>query len=144
MKEIEDSLGGSLLATPDNDLETRLFRVMAISVVAAVLLSLFLMPWRVTTGLILGGSLSLFNYHWMRTSITALLQGRAAGKNLSSNGSRYIFRYIVVGAAVTAAYLLNIVSLPATIIGLCSFVAALFAEAFREFYFAIIHREGTS
>jgi hypothetical protein len=29
----------------------------------------------------------------------------------------------------------------ATIAGLCSFVVALFVEAFRQFYFAIIRRE---
>jgi hypothetical protein len=31
--------------------------------------------------------------------------------------------------------------LPATIAGMCSFVAALFVEAFRQFYFVIIGRE---
>jgi len=35
-----------------------------------------------------------------------------------------------------------VVSLPATIVGLCSFVVALFAEAFRQSYFSIVNREG--
>jgi hypothetical protein len=47
-----------------------------------------------------------------------------------------------VGTVVFIAYQLNIVSLSATLLGLCSFVVALFVEAFREFYFAIIRREG--
>ena len=34
-------------------------------------------------------------------------------------------------------------TLPATIIGLSAFVPALFVEALRQFYFSIIHREGT-
>ncbi|HXD30722.1 MAG TPA: ATP synthase subunit I [Pyrinomonadaceae bacterium] len=143
MKESEESTGGSLLTTPDNDLETRIFRVMGIAVAAAVLLSPLFMPWRFTTGLFLGGALSLLNYHWMRTSIASLIQARAAGGNASANGSRYIFRYFVIAGTVVAAYALNIVSLPATIIGLCSFVIALFAEAFRQFFFPV-HREGTN
>jgi hypothetical protein len=49
---------------------------------------------------------------------------------------------MVVGLAGFAAYQLNLVSLPATIAGLSSFVVALFAEALRETYFIIIHREG--
>jgi hypothetical protein len=142
MKEIGDNVNGSSLPAADDDLELRLFRVMAIAVTAAVVISFLLAPWRVTTGLVLGGSLSLLNYHWMRTSIAALIQMRAAGINASSNGSRYIIRYFVICIAVIAAYKLNVVSLPATIVGLCSFVVALFVEASRQFYFAIIHREG--
>jgi hypothetical protein len=48
---------------------------------------------------------------------------------------------LLVGLIVIAAYKLNVISLPATIIGLASFVVALFAEAFRASYYAIIHRE---
>lgn len=144
MKEIVDNVSGSSVPAADDDLEMRLFRVMAVAVAAAVVISFLLAPWRVTSGLVLGGSLSLLNYHWMCTSIAALIQMRAAGVNASSNGSRYIIRYFVICIAVILAYKLNVVSLPATIIGLCSFVVALFVEASREFYFAIIHREGTS
>jgi len=38
---------------------------------------------------------------------------------------------------------LQMVSLAATLAGLCAFVPALFVEAVREFYFAIMHREGS-
>jgi hypothetical protein len=54
---------------------------------------------------------------------------------------KHAVRYVVVGGAVFAAYQLQIISLAATIAGLCSFVVALFVEAFRQFYFAIIRRE---
>ena len=143
MKEISNNEGGSTLTTADEALENRLLRVMALAVAAAAVLSLWLAPWRVTTGLVLGGSLSLLNYHWMRTSIAALINARAAGGNANANGSRYILRYFVIAGTVVAAYALNIVSLPATIVGLCSFVIALFAEAFRQFFFTV-HREGTN
>jgi hypothetical protein len=58
-----------------------------------------------------------------------------------AGASRYILRYAVVGALVFAAVSLQVVSLAATLAGLCAFVPALFMEALREFYFAIIRRE---
>jgi len=142
MNGIANDLGESDLSTPDEALEMRIFRVMAISVFLAVMVSLWLSPWRIVTGLLLGGVLSLLNYHWLRTSIRAIIQARASGKDISSNGSRFIVRYLVIFAVVLTAYLLNVVSLPATIVGLCSFVVALFAEAFRQSYFSIVNREG--
>ncbi len=119
-----------------------MFRVMVASVVLAASVSALLAPWRVSTGLLLGGSLSLLNYRWLRTSIAALIEARVAGKSASARGARYILRYFVIATLVIAAFKLNAVSLPATIIGLCSFVIAFFAEAFRQFYFTIVHREG--
>jgi hypothetical protein len=80
------------------------------------------------------------NYHWLRTSVTAIFSVRGADRPRVQIW-RYLLRYFVVGVAVFAAYQMQVVSLPATIVGLCSFVPALFVEAFRQFYFAIIHRE---
>ncbi len=142
MKEITNSLGGEPILAADDGLEARIFRVMIASVVLAVGVAAVVAPWRVATGLLLGGLLSLLNYRWMSTSIGALINARVSGKAVTARGSRYILRYFVVAAAVLIAYKLNIVSLPATILGLCSFVVALFAEAFRQFYFIIVHREG--
>ena len=143
MVETANSNGRGVFSVEDNTaLESRIFLVMAVSVALAVICSAPFAPWRVTTGLILGGLLSLFNYHWLRSSISALIEANVSDKNAGHRASRYVIRYAVVGALVFAAYKVGIVSLPATIIGLCSFVVALFAEALREFYFAIIHREG--
>ena len=149
MSEIANSVGGEVLAgEPDGAVETRIFRLMIAIVSLAVIASTMLAPWRVTAGLLLGGSLSILNYHWLRSSIEAVLRIEAVPGNATERRPRvkvwrYIFRYFVVGAIVFAAYGLRIVSLPATIIGLSAFVPALFVEAFRQFYFSIIHREGT-
>ncbi len=131
-------------ADQDRGLQVRLLCTMAIAVLLAVIASLFLAPWRVTSGLLLGGLLSLLNYHWMRRSI-------AAGFSVALDGSRpritvaqYILRYFVIGAVIFVAYRFKIVSLPAAIAGLCSFVVALFVEASKELYFAIIQREEIS
>jgi hypothetical protein len=99
-----------------------------------------LAPWRVATGLMLGGTLSLLNYHWLRTSVAAVFNVSQTERP-QIKISRYIIRYFVVGAAAFAAYELRLVSLPAMFAGLCSFVPALFIEASRHFYFAIIRRE---
>jgi hypothetical protein len=126
----------------DSALELRVFRVMMATVAIAVVATAMLASWRVTFGLMLGGVLSLLNYHWLRTSIAAIFN--VTGTNRPRVRIwRYLVRYFVVGVAVFAAYQLQVVSLPATILGLCAFVPALFIESFRQFYFAIIHREGS-
>ena len=113
---------------------------MLVAVVLAVIVSAMLEPWRVTAGLFLGGVLSVLNYHWLGTSIAAAFNVEETGKRPRIRVWRYILRYFLIGGIVIAAYKSNVVSLPATILGLCSFVAALFAEAFREFYFITFHR----
>ncbi len=149
MSEIANSVSGEGFAgEPDGALEARIFRLMIAIVSLAVIAGAMLAPWRVTAGLLVGGALSILNYHWLRSSIESVLRieaalGKATEKRPRVKLSRYIFRYFVVGAIVGAAYGLRIVSLPATIIGLSAFVPALFVEAFRQFYFSIIHREGT-
>jgi hypothetical protein len=140
MSQIANSVGGEEFTGEANGaLELRVFRVMIASVVVAVIAASLLAPWRVTTGLMLGGALSLLNYHWLQSSIAAIF-------NVSEDErprvriSSYIIRYFVVAGATIAAYELRLVSLPAVFAGLSSFVPALFIEASRHFYFAIIRR----
>jgi len=137
-------------------IEGRIFRTMMFATGLAVIASLPFTKWRITTGLLVGGLLSLLNHYWLSSATAAafsvVLQGTdsyAANPTTTNQNvarpkiklAQYILRYFVVAAIVFFAYKLNIVSLTATIIGLCSFVAALFVEAFREFYFVIIHEE---
>jgi hypothetical protein len=145
MKETAASEGKSASSREGNGVEGRIFRTMAAAVALAVIVSVPFAAWRVTTGLLVGGLLSLLNHHWMRTSISAAFD-RALGRGAKPKikVAQYLLRYVVVAAIVFAAYKLNIVSLPATVAGLCSFVAALFVEALREFYLSFIHREETS
>ena len=143
MKEIANKTSGGTPAAHDGSgLDERLFRIMAITVALSVIGTVPFFPWRVTTGVLVGGLLSLLNHHWMRTSISAVFDQTLVGSKPRIKVVRYVLRYLVIGATVYAAYRLDMVSLPATLVGLCSFVVALFAEAFREFYFAIIRREG--
>lgn len=144
MNEIADS--GVLepeAATEDaSAMGRRLFRAMTGTVVVTVVASAAVMPWRVTTGLFIGGALSLLNHHWMRTAISAAF---AAASDAQAKPKlrivRFITRYFIVAAAVFGAHQLDIASLTAMLVGLCSFVVAAMIEGFRQTYFVIIHRE---
>lgn len=128
----------------NSSIEGRIFRTMAFATAFAAIGSMPFAQWRVTTGLLLGGALSLLNHHWLSSSTAAAFSVLVHGTKQRLSLVQYILRYLVVTTVVLVAYKLNIVSLTATIIGLCSFVVALFGEALREFYFAIIHREEIS
>lgn len=142
MSQIADSVSREAYTGRDTGaVELRIFRVMIASVTVAVIASAVLAPWRVTTGLMLGGGLSLLNYHWLRTSVAAIFGGDIETRRPRVRVSRYLVRYFVVGFVAFAAYKLKIVSLPAMFAGLSSFVPAMFVEAGRQFYLAIIRRE---
>lgn len=123
--------------------ERRIFRDTCITAVAAVAVSAFVAPWRVTTGLMLGGALGVFNQHWLRTSVAAVMGDTPAGARPKWRAARYVLRYIIVAVVVVAAVKLQIVSLVATLAGMCAVVAALLAEGFRQLYSAIVRREET-
>lgn len=151
MSENRKNTGETLLPAGDGRtearqsvLELRVFRTMSIAVALAVIGSLPFAQWRVTAGLLVGGILSLLNHHWLSSSSAAAFSVLAQGAKPQLKIAQYILRYIVIATIVFLCYKLNIVSLAATIAGLCSFVVALFVEAIREFYFAIIHREEIS
>lgn len=124
-------------------MERRIFRDMCVAVVAAVAVSAALAPWRVTTGLFTGGALALLSHHWLRTSVEAVFGQAAPGSRPRMRAARYVLRYVVIAAAVAAAHWLDLVSLAATLAGLCAFVPAALAEGFRQLYFAISRREET-
>jgi hypothetical protein len=123
-------------------LERRLMRGMVASVLLAVIISLFLAPWRVTSGLLLGGVLAFFNHHWLRTSLRAIFGNAAkAGRRPKLGAARYVLRYFVMAAVVASAYMLDLVSIAAVLAGMCAFAAAIMIEAFTQLYFAIRYRE---
>lgn len=145
MPKTPDNSAGSVFALIRREgIEGRIFRSMIIATTLATIASLPFARWRITTGLLVGGLLSLVNYHWLSRSSSAALSVVAHGIKPNLKLTQYILRYFVVGGVVFLAYKLNVVSLTATVAGLCSFVVALFVEAFREFYFAMVNREEIS
>ena len=121
-------------------MERRIFYGMLLTGSVAVMTSTVIWPWRVTTGLFLGGTLALLNHHWLRTSIAAALGSSSGVPQLRL--ARFVLRYFVVTSIIIAACLLDLVSLIATLAGLCSFVVAALFEAFMQLVFVIVNREG--
>ncbi|HEX5709473.1 MAG TPA: ATP synthase subunit I [Pyrinomonadaceae bacterium] len=148
MGEIVDSGGRALTGEAGGEedasaMERRIFRGMCVAVALAVALGGVFAPWRVTTGLLLGGLLSLLNHHWLRTSVAAMFGRTLEGARPKLRLSRYVLRYVVIAAVVYAAHRLEAVSLVATLVGLCSFVPAVLFEGFTQLYRAVFHREET-
>ncbi len=121
----------------------RIYRDTFVAALAAVAVSAFIAPWRVTAGLALGGALALFNQYWLRTSVEAIFEGASAARPPKMKAARYVLRYVVVAAVVFVAFKAGLVSLVATLAGMCAVVAGLLAEGFRQLYFAIVRREET-
>ena len=117
---------------------------MAIATGLSVAVSALFGPWRFTTGLLVGGLLALFNHRWLKNSAAAAIQLSTAGGAPRLRLAQFLLRYIVMAAVVFATCTLDLVSLPAVLAGLGTFVVAMMVEAFREFYFAIIEREEIS
>src|ERR1043166_8596756 len=101
MSQIADS------TTPEGEvrnvsagLEARLLRSMIVSVAIAAGGCVFAAPWRVTSGLILGGALSILNFRWLHSSVAAIFQVNLDSARPRAGVSRYVLRYMVVGALV--------------------------------------------
>ena len=127
-----------------NALNLRVFRSMAIATGVSVAVSAFVGPWRFTTGLLVGGLLALFSHHWLKNSAAAAIQLSIGGGTPKLRLMQFMLRYVVIAAIVFSLYQLDLLSLPAVLSGMSSFVVAIFVEALREFYFAIIQREEIS
>jgi fatty acid desaturase len=117
---------------------------MAIATGLSVAVSAMVGPWRFTTGLLLGGLLALFNHRWLKNSAAAAIQLSTSGGAPQFRVAQFLLRYVVIAAVIFATVEFDLVSLPAVLAGLCTFVIAMMVEAFREFYFAIIEREEIS
>jgi hypothetical protein len=130
--------------TPDERLHSRMLRTMIVTTLLGVSVAVLFASWQFTTGLVIGGLLALLNHHWLQSSISAAFGVLVSGEKPRITLATYVLRYLVVGTVAFVAYTLGIASLPGIIVGLCTFVIALFVEAFREFYFAIIRREEIS
>ena len=127
-----------------NAINLRIFRTMAIATGISVAVSAVIGPWRVTTGLLVGGLLALFSHRWLKSSAAAAIEMSIGGGPPRLRIAQFLLRYLVIGALVFSLHKFDLVSLTAVLAGMSSFVVAIFVEAAREFYFAIIQREEIS
>jgi ATP synthase I chain len=139
-----DSTNTTQIPASDPGLNTRVFRTMAIATALAVGVSAFIAPWRVTSGLLVGGLLALFSHSWLKNSAAAAIRLATSGATPELRLAQFVLRYVVIAAVIFAAHTLDLISLTAVLAGLSTFVVAIFVEALREFYFAITQREEIS
>jgi hypothetical protein len=114
---------------------------MVVASALAVTIAAFVAPWRVTLGLFIGGLLALFSHRWLSNSAAAAIQLSTTGGRPQLSLVQFVLRYVVIAAVIFSAYTLDLISLPAVLAGMSSFVVAILVEAVREFYFAITKRE---
>ena len=114
---------------------------MLIASSLAVVISMFLGPWRVTVGILIGGLLAIFSHRWLKNSVAAAIEMSIGAKENRLRLTQFLLRYFVIGLIVYSVVVLGIANLTAVLAGLASFVVALMVEAGREFYFALTHRE---
>jgi hypothetical protein len=129
---------------PNKSLDKRVFYTMVVTTALAVSISAFISPWRVSSGLLVGGVLALFSHRWLKNSAAAAIRLSTEGGVSDFRLAQFLLRYVVIAAVVFAMHTLDLISLPAVLAGLSSFVVAIFVEAIREFYFAIKQREEIS
>lgn len=127
-----------------NAINLRIFRSMLIATGLAVVVSSVIGPWRVTTGLLVGGLLALLSHRWLKNSAAAAIELSVHGGRPQLRIAQFVLRYLVIAAIIFSLYQLDVLSLPFTLWGMSTFVVAIFVEALREFYFAIIQREEIS
>ena len=132
------SEGTKPLEEETSSVEKRLWRLMLASLFVEILLSLLWLDWQLTCGILVGGSLAIFNFQQLQTSIRGLWQTQS-----NTFAFRFILRYFVIGLVVFSFYYLKIVSIFGILIGISSFVAALMLEAMIQFYFVITNHEET-
>jgi len=77
----------------------------------------------------------------LKNSAAAAIQLSTAGGTPQLRLAQFVLRYVVIAAVIFSLYTLDLISLPAVLAGMSSFVVAMMVEAVREFYFAITKRE---
>ncbi len=116
--------------------EKRLWRFLIISLVLECASSLILADLKFTAGIAVGGSLAMFNFYLLQTSVRGLFNTQS-----NSFAIKFFLRYVVVGLVIWLFFYLQIVSITAILLGFSSFVVALMLEAVAQFYFVITKHE---
>ena len=124
--------------------DARILRIMMAITVIGAAVSLVVGSWRISLGLVVGGALAILNHRWLQSSTAAAFSVLIDGQTPRITLTKYMLRYLVIASVVLVVYELGLAPLPAIVAGLSSFVLAVFVEALRELYFAIMQREEIS
>ena len=112
----------------------RILTKMAAVIVAGSTIGFAFFSWREGFGVLVGGVLGFANYFWQKHSLKAIFDRAIKGKRSRFLAARYILRYVMIGAALTAVYFTETVSIYAVIFGLASFAIAVMIEGFTSLF----------
>lgn len=112
----------------------RILTKMAAVIVAGSTIGFALFSWREGLGVLVGGVLGFANYFWQKHSLKAIFDRAIEGKRSRFLAARYILRYVMIGAALTAVYFTETVSIYAVIFGLASFAIAVMIEGLTSLF----------
>jgi ATP synthase I chain len=116
--------------------EKRLWRFLIISLVLECVLSLILADLKFMFGIIVGGSLAMFNFYLLQNSVRGFWNTQS-----NSFAIKFFLRYVIIGLVIWLFFYLQIVSITSVLLGFSSFAAALMLEAIVQFYFVITKHE---
>jgi hypothetical protein len=124
--------------TDPADVERRVWRNILIVIVVSVAAAALLADLRFALGLAIGGALALFNYRWLHASVRAILE---IGGEKAPPGTvmKFLFRWLVIGVAVSVLTRTGYVDAVAILTGLFAPAAAIMMEAAYVTYKAIAH-----
>ncbi|HWC76305.1 MAG TPA: ATP synthase subunit I, partial [Blastocatellia bacterium] len=97
--------------------ERRVWRNIFVVIAIAVLSAAVLADLKFVFGLVVGGMLALVNYRWLHSSVRGAL---ATGEKKAPAGTtmKFVFRWVIVAAAIYLASLTGLVEPIAMLIGL--------------------------
>lgn len=118
----------------------RILIVMAAVAVAGALLGLIFISWQFSIGVLIGGVLAFVNYYWLKRSLAKMFEKAEDGAKPKFLGVRYLFRYLIIGAALTVVFLTKVIPVVAVIAGLSSFAVAIVLEGFVRIFLTFYHK----
>ena len=95
-------------------------------------LSLIFMPYRFTLGMLLGGFVSVVNFHWLERDLRKVFS-RLSEKSGSVLTLKYMFRFAVTAVALYFIIVGNIVDIVGLIIGLSTVIITMVFTAIAAF-----------
>jgi uncharacterized membrane protein len=107
--------------------------VMAVVVIVGAALGFALRGTRFSVGILFGGLLAFANYLWLERSTRAIFENAA----ISSAGwlaTKYILRYVALGAVLLVVYLTDVLPVTAVIAGLGAFALAVVIQGLKDIF----------
>jgi uncharacterized membrane protein (DUF485 family) len=97
-----------------------------------LMLSFFFMPYRFTLGMVLGGFISIVNFHWLERDLRNVF-GRLSERSGSFLMIKYFLRFAVTAVALYFIITENIVDIIGLLIGLSTVVVTMVVTAIAAF-----------